>query len=113
VRRFDPFVTTDTGFCASNWGIMVVCRGFNLQEALPVMSSEPQAIVPVEEEPSNERDSKALQMIGWFSIGMAVAALGIYLGAELRSRSKFNKRTPYDFYANAGEQQASEFGVGI
>ena len=30
---------------------------------------------------------------------MAVAALSIYLGAELRSRSKFKKRTPYDFYA--------------
>jgi len=71
------------------------------------MSSEPQAIVPVEEDPSDGRGSKALQMIGWFSIGMAVAALGIYLGAELRSRSKFNKRTPYDFYANAGEQQAA------
>jgi hypothetical protein len=78
------------------------------------MSSEPQAIVPVEEELCDEKkDSKALQMIGWFSIGMAVAALGIYLGTELRSRSKFNKRTPYDFYASAGEQQASEFGVGI
>jgi hypothetical protein len=78
------------------------------------MSSEPQAIVPVEDELSDDRkDSRALQMIGWFSIGMAVAALGIYLGAELRSRSKFNKRTPYDFYANAGEQAASEFGVGI
>ena len=78
------------------------------------MSSEPQAIGPVGEEISDKKwDTKALQMIGWFSVGMAVAALGIYLGAELRSRSKFNKRTPYDFYANAGEQQASEFGVGI
>jgi hypothetical protein len=52
-------------------------------------------------------------MIGWFSIGMAVAALGIYFGAEWRSRAKFKKRTPYDFYSNAGEQQAGEFGVGI
>jgi hypothetical protein len=42
-----------------------------------------------------------------------VAAVGIYLGAELRSRSKFKRRTPYDFYANAGERHASEFGVGI
>ena len=44
---------------------------------------------------------------------MAVAALTVYLGVELRSRSKFKRRTPYDFYANAGEAQASEFGVGI
>jgi len=77
------------------------------------MSSEPQAIVPVEEETCDGKGSKALQMIGWFSIGMAVAALGIYIGTEMRSRSRFNKRTPYDFYANAGEQHASEFGVGI
>jgi hypothetical protein len=44
---------------------------------------------------------------------MAVAALSIYLGYELRSRSKFKKRTPYDFYANARERHASEFGMGI
>ena len=61
------------------------------------MSSEPQAIVPLDEELfEDKKDSKALQIIGWFSIGMAVAAFGIYLGAELRSRSKFKKRTPYD-----------------
>jgi hypothetical protein len=60
-----------------------------------------------------KKGSKALQIIGWFSVGMAVAAVGIYLGAELRSRSKFKRRTPYDFYANAGERHASEFGVGI
>ena len=55
----------------------------------------------------------ALMMIGWFSVGMAVAAVGILIGTEIRSRYKFNRRTPYDFYASAGEQQASEFGVGI
>jgi hypothetical protein len=44
---------------------------------------------------------------------MAVAALGIYVGAELRNRYKFKRRTPYDFYANAGERQPSEFGMGI
>jgi len=78
------------------------------------MDNEPQEIELVDEEPCDEqKGSKALQIIGWFSIGMAVAAAGIYLGAELRSRSKFKKRTPYDFYANAGEQHAGEFGVGI
>jgi hypothetical protein len=35
------------------------------------------------------------------------------VGTELRNRSKFKKRTPYDFYANAGEQQIGEFGVGV
>ena len=50
-------------------------------------------------------------MIGWFSVGMAVAALGIYVGTEMRSRYKFKRRTPYDFYSNAGEHQANEFGA--
>jgi len=57
--------------------------------------------------------STALRVITWFSVGMVVAALGIYVGAELRNRYRFNRRTPYDFYANSGEQQTGEFGVGI
>jgi hypothetical protein len=57
--------------------------------------------------------STTLRVITWFSVGMAVAALGIFVGAEMRNRYKFKKRTPYDFYSNAGEQQASEFGVGV
>jgi hypothetical protein len=78
------------------------------------MSTESEIVAPTEEAQTEEKkESKALQVIGWFSIGMAVAALGIYVGAELRSRSKFKKRTPYDFYANAGEQTTSEFGVGV
>jgi hypothetical protein len=58
-------------------------------------------------------ESKTLRVIGWFSVGMAVAALGLYIGRELRLRYKFSHRTPYDFYSNAGNQQTSEFGVGI
>jgi hypothetical protein len=85
-----------------------------VQEAVYAMYNERETLLPAEEEVQvEEKDSKALRVIGWFSIGIAVAALGIYLGAELRNRYKFKKRTPYDFYANAGEQQASEFGVGI
>jgi len=58
-------------------------------------------------------ESNALKVIGWFSIGMAVAAIGVYVGRELRLRYKFNRRTPYDFYSSAGNQQSTEFGVGI
>ena len=58
-------------------------------------------------------ESKTLRVIGWFSVGMAVAAIGLYFGRELRLRYKFNKRTPYDFYSSAGNQQSTEFGVGI
>ncbi|WP_109489493.1 hypothetical protein [Occallatibacter savannae] len=58
-------------------------------------------------------ESNTLKVIGWFSVGMAVAAIGVYVGRELRLRYKFNHRTPYDFYSSAGNQQSTEFGVGI
>ena len=78
------------------------------------MSTEPEEAVEYTEEAAMEEaiETNTLRVIGWFSIGMAVAALGIYLGSELRSRYKFKRRTPYDFYTNA-DQQASEFGMGI
>jgi hypothetical protein len=85
-----------------------------VQEAALVMPNESESLVPTEDaELEIDNGSRALKVIGWFSVGMAVAALTVYLGVELRSRSKFKKRTPYDFYANAGEAHASEFGVGI
>ena len=67
--------------------------------------------VPTPEEETNE--GRTLRLIGWFSLGIVVAVLGIYLGTELRSRYKFKHRTPYDFFANAGETHASEFGIGV
>ncbi len=57
--------------------------------------------------------ANALKMVGWFSAGLVVAVLSIYVGAEIRSRYLFRKRTPYDFYSNLGEQPAGEFGMGI
>ena len=73
------------------------------------MSTEPEALP--EDEQAGER--KTLRVIGWFSMGMAVATIGIYLGYELRCRYKFKRRTPYDFYSSAEGQAANEFGVGI
>ncbi len=73
------------------------------------MSIENESVTPGEH--TGER--KALRVIGWFSMGMAVATIGIYVGYELRSRYKFKRRTPYDFYSNAEAQTANEFGVGI
>jgi hypothetical protein len=78
------------------------------------MSIENEIVTTTEETAVEEAiESNTLRVIGWFSVGMAVAALGIYLGGELRSRYKFKRRTPYDFYSAGGEQQASEFGMGI
>lgn len=74
------------------------------------MSIEPENATQVEE-PSG--DHKALRVIGWFSMGMAVATIGIYLGYELRCMYKWRKRSPYDFYAHADAQPVNEYGVGI
>lgn len=77
------------------------------------MSVEPGSLEPAEESTApGTREWKTLWVITWFSAGMAVAAIGIFVGNELRCRAKFRKRTPYDFYANAGEQPVNEFGVG-
>jgi len=72
------------------------------------MSAANEALTPSEE----TKDSSTLKVITWFSVGMAVATIGIFVGRELRHRYKFNRRTPYDFYSYAGEQPG-EFGVGI
>jgi len=73
------------------------------------MSADALPLSPLEEP---EENNNTLRVLGWFSVGMAVAAIGIYVGRELRLRYKFNHRTPYDFYSSAGEQ-TGEFGVGI
>jgi hypothetical protein len=75
------------------------------------MSSDPE-ILSIVEPPCA---GKTLRVLGWFSVGMAVAGLGVLIGYELRCRYKFNQRTPYDFFSHAeGEPQtANEFGVGI
>jgi hypothetical protein len=54
-----------------------------------------------------------LRALGWVSVGVSIAAVGILVGTELRKRYQFNHRTPYDFYSNAGSQASTEFGVGV
>jgi hypothetical protein len=80
-----------------------------MQEIVFSMSTEFESAAPVDE--TNE--SSTLRVLGWFSVGMAVAAIGIFVGREMRNRYKFNHRTPYDFYSKAAERQTSEFGVGV
>ncbi|MGD0547610.1 MAG: hypothetical protein ABR991_07245 [Terracidiphilus sp.] len=83
------------------------------------MSTEPES-QPIAEEIAVEettvkepRESSALKVAGWISLGLTVAALGIYAGRKLRSRYKFNRRTPYDFYDHTAGKQAGEFGLGV
>jgi hypothetical protein len=61
-----------------------------------------------------EDETPILRTIGWVSAGLGAIALGLVVGRELRQRYKFNRRTPYDFYAHSGDElQDMEFGVGI
>lgn len=64
-------------------------------------------------EESCEPRTTLLRTFGWISAGVGAVALGLVVGRELRLRYKFNRRTPYDFYAHAGDEQEMEFGVGI
>lgn len=49
----------------------------------------------------------------WVTGAVAVIAAGLYAGREIRSRYKFKRRTPYDYYAHSGDRSELEFGVGI
>lgn len=55
----------------------------------------------------------ALRAIGWTSVAVGVAALGLFVGRELRLRYKIRHRTPSDFFSHAGEDFTTEFGMGI
>jgi hypothetical protein len=47
-------------------------------------------------------------------VAVGIAALGLYVGRELRFRYKFNRRTPSDFFSHAGDEgQPTDFGMGI
>ena len=51
----------------------------------------------------------------WVTGALAVLAGGLYAGKELRTRYKVKRRTPYDYYAHAGDRRTTDldFGVGI
>jgi len=64
--------------------------------------------------PELRNESFAIKTIGWASLALGVAAIGVYVGRELRLRYKFKRRTPYDFYSHAGDSMPSaEYGMGI
>ena len=86
-------------------------------EELPEVLAETAAvaiadsIAQVEEQ---VEETTILRTIGWVTAGLGAVALALFVGRELRQRYKFNRRTPYDFYAHSGDEiQDMEFGVGI
>jgi hypothetical protein len=60
-----------------------------------------------------EHESALLKTVGWVSAGVGALAIGLFVGREIRLRYKFNRRTPYDFYAHSADEQEMDFGLGI
>ena len=58
-------------------------------------------------------ESTIFRTLGWVTAGLGAVALGLFVGRELRQRYKFNRRTPYDFYAHSADEHELEFGVGV
>jgi hypothetical protein len=66
-----------------------------------------------EHEEGYEEETTLIKTVGWISAGLGAVALGLFIGRELRQRYRFNRRTPYDFYAHSGDEQDADFGLGI
>jgi hypothetical protein len=60
-----------------------------------------------------DEETTFIKTVGWISAGLGAVALGLFIGRELRQRYQFNRRTPYDAYAHAGDEQDVDFGLGI
>ncbi|RRA48050.1 hypothetical protein [Acidipila sp. EB88] len=55
-----------------------------------------------------------LRAVGLATVMLGAVTLGLYIGRELRVRYKFRRRTPSDFFSNAGDPITySEFGMGV
>ena len=81
--------------------------GGNDLYALQTSGQRPEVISP-------EEDGSAMAIVGWTSVVVGIAAVGLYVGRELRARYKFNRRTPYDFFSHAGDSvPAADYGTGI
>jgi hypothetical protein len=83
-------------------------------EDLPVTAPLPFPRLNQKENEEEEYEESALiKTVGWISAGLGAVAIGLFIGREIRQRYKFNRRTPYDFYAHSGDEQDVDFGLGI
>jgi hypothetical protein len=80
---------------------------------LPGRTAHDTSAVAANDACAEESETTMLKTIGWISAGLGAVAIGLFVGRELRQRYKFNRRTPYDFYAHSGDEHDIEFGVGV
>jgi hypothetical protein len=82
----------------------------SLRKAVAQIESQMESSI----EGNKKSGASLVRTVGWVSAGITALALGVVVGREIRQRYKFNRRTPYDFYAHSGDQATDvEFGVGI
>jgi hypothetical protein len=63
---------------------------------------------------SPEEEGYTMWIVGLTSLAVGIAAVGLWIGRELRARYKFNHRTQYDFFSHAGDSVcAPDYGTGI
>ncbi len=67
-----------------------------------------------------EKSHPVARTLGWISVAAGVVAVSFYVGRQLRAQYNFRRRTPYDFYSHAGDEQSrrgannnAEYGVGV
>jgi hypothetical protein len=64
--------------------------------------------------PFQKKPNYLLRTITWTGVALSVAAIGLFVGLELRVRYKFNHRSPYDYYKHAGDEApVDSYAVGI
>ena len=74
----------------------------------------PQVSGAFAENSASQEEGSAMTIVGWTSVAVGIAAVGLYVGRELRARYKFNHRTQYDFFSHAGDSvPAADYGTGI
>lgn len=55
-----------------------------------------------------------LRLLGFATVLVGAVTVGLYIGREIRVRYQFRRRTPSDFFSNAGDPIAgAEYGLGV
>jgi len=91
-------------------------HGRKLEQLPEVLAATAAALIAdsISKVEEKTEETTVLRTIGWVTAGLGAVAIGLVVGRELRQRYKFNRRTPYDFYAHSGDEMTDvEFGVGI
>ena len=104
--------------CAMMFGMKLLRKRRALLEDLEARLQQSLAGIPAAVEAAlpgaHNRARQVAVTAAWIAGGLGVVALGLLAGRELRVRYKVKRRTPYDYYAHAGDRRSDlEFGVGI